>query len=471
LAVALLGASLGATAADLQGCRLPRIAQEVRCGQVEVAENPRAPDGRRLRIQFAVVPALAKNKAPDPLFVLAGGPGQSARQVAGAMLPVLARVNARHDLVFVDQRGTGGSHPLTCPQPKVEPLASSLDPRRQLEALRACVAALPADTRHYATWLAARDFDAVREALGAAQINLWGASYGSRLALEYLRQFPQRVRSVVLDGVAPPDMALPASFAVDAEASLSALLAACERDTACRARHPRLAQRLDGLFGRLTQAPLPITVAHPLTGEPQAFALTRDMLAAALRVPLYAPTLAALLPHAIERAAQQDFAPLLALPVAAAADEAARVAIVQHYAVICAEDLPRIDAAARRAAAATRFGTTLLQQYEAACARVPHGPAPPEFYALSGAAVPVLLLSGALDPVTPPRHGERVARALANARHLVAPHLAHGISAHGCGPELIARFVRQAHFDGIDGACLQRLPAPPFFVPPALADR
>jgi pimeloyl-ACP methyl ester carboxylesterase len=140
-----------------------------------------------------------------------------------------------------------------------------------------------------------------------------------------------------------------------------------------------------------------------------------------------------------------------------------------HFAVICAEDMPRVDTAAVAAAAATRLGTGVLDMYRRICRDMPVRPAPAGFYGVPASKVPVLLLSGGADPATPPRHAETVARALPNARHLVAPHLGHGVSMQGCGPELVQRFVRQATFDGIDGGCLERLPAPPFFQPPRLA--
>lgn len=467
LALTLALGTAGAAAVELTPCRLPGLAQEVRCGRIEVAEDPQAPDGRRLQVHFAVVPAIAKNKAPDPLFVLAGGPGQSAQRIAALVMPVFARVNTRRDIVFVDQRGTGRSNPLVCPEQNQAPrLAAAFDTRLQIDSLVTCLRKLDADTRHYATWIATRDLDAVRAALGAERLNLWGASYGTRAALDYLRQFPQRVRTAVLDGVAPPDMALPVSFAADSETALAAVLAACARDAGCRARHPRLDAQVDALFARFGSAAVTVTIAHPLTGEPEAVPLTRAALASALRLPLYVPMLAALLPHAIERAAQEDFAPLAAMLTAATGNEAMQLALGMHFAVICAEDMPRIDAAARRAAAATRFGTAFLELYEYACAQVPHAPAPAAFYELPRANAPVLILSGGADPATPPRLGARVAQALGQALHLVAPHLGHGVSTQGCAPELIARFVRQGGFDGIDGGCLERLPAPPFFRAP-----
>lgn len=456
-----------AQSAALEPCRLQGIEREVRCGRVEVAEDPDAPAGRRIAIHFAVVPALARNKAPDPVFVLAGGPGQAASRVAAQVQPVFAPLNARRDIVYVDQRGTGKSNPLACPPPGRTPtLAETVDQLRAAERLADCLRKLDADPRQYATWIAVRDLDAVRAALGAERINLWGGSYGTRAALEYLRQFPQRVRAVVLDGVAPADMALPASFAVDAEAALRRLLAHCTRDADCGARYPRLAADIDGLLARVASG-LQIAVAHPLTGRTESLRLDRAAVAGLLRAPLYAPPLAAVLPHALAEAARGEFAPLVAVSTSLAARVAENFAEVMHFAVICAEDLPRIDAAALARARATRFGTTFVELYRNACRDVPVRAVPAAFYEIPAADVPVLILSGGADPATPPRHGQAVARRLPRALHLVAPNLGHGVSAQGCAPELIARFVRQAGFDGIDGGCLERLPAPLFFRPPA----
>lgn len=467
LTAALVGLTAPAAAAELTPCRLKGVPREARCGQIEVPENAAAPTGRKLAIHFAVVPALAKNKAPDPVFVLAGGPGQAAMGVAGQMQPVLAKLNARRDIVYVDQRGTGRSNALACEtSDRLVPLAEALDNQRALAKLAGCVAKLPADTRHYATWIAMRDLDAVRAALGADQINLWGASYGTRAALDYLRQFPQHVRSVVLDGVAPPDMVLPASFAVDADAALTRLLEQCERDPRCKARTPNLAADIDRLLAAAATGAT-VDVTDPLTGKRKTARLDRLLATNLLRAPLYAPPLAAVLPQAVAAAGRGDYAPLATLSLALSGAVARNFAEVMHVAVVCAEDLPRLTAEQVEAARRSRFGTESVDFYRAACAVVPSQPAPAEFYAVPKADVPVLLLSGGADPATPPRHAERVAKALPRALHLVAPNVGHGVTAHGCAPDLIARFVRQASFEGIDGACLAKLPAPPIFAPPS----
>jgi pimeloyl-ACP methyl ester carboxylesterase len=446
---------------QLQPCRIPGVEREVFCGSVSMPEDPDTAAGRTLEIRFAVVPAIARNKQPDPVFVLAGGPGQAATRVARQMMPVLSAVNARRDIVFVDQRGTGGSNALECEVDETS-LASALEPSAQIARLAGCLQTLPADLRQYATWIAVRDFDAVRTALGVTTINLWGGSYGTRAALEYLRQFPQHVRSVVLDGVAPPDMVLPASFAPDSDAALTALAAACEADSRCRERYPQFDERIGRLLAAAERG-IELRMPHPLTGIVENLRLDRRTVASLLRVPMYSPSLAAVLPYALAEAGHGDYTALVALSAAVAGTLNENFAIGMHFAVTCAEDMPRVDDAATTRAAGTRFGTAFIEMYRQACRNVPTRTVPPEFYAVPASQAPVLVLSGGLDPATPPRHGESIVARLGNARHLVAPNLGHGISAHGCAPTLIADFLRDASFARLDDACLARIPAPAFF--------
>lgn len=467
LAMLLSSAGLNAEAA-LQPCRLKGIEREVQCGSLARPEDPDHADGRSIEIHFALLPALARTQPLEPVYVFAGGPGQSARAVAAQLQPLFARLNARRDIVFMDQRGTGASNPLACErQAATQELAATFDAQRNSQRLRECLHRLGAahDLRQYATWIAVDDVDAVRAALGHERINLWGASYGTRAALEYLRRFAPHVRSVVLDGVAPPDMALPASFAVDAQASLDGRIAACANDADCRSRYPQLAASIDRLLLQI-DAGIDTEVAHPLTGRRERLRIDRAALAALLRLPLYAPALAALLPYAIAEASSGNFAPLLAAASSLGTRVAEDFSEGMHFAVVCAEDMPRVDSASRNAAAATRVAAGFFEIYQQACAQVPTRPVPAEFYEVPASAVPVLILSGGADPATPPRHGEAVAKRLGKATHVIAPNLGHGVSMHGCAPELVTGFIRRADSAGLDFDCLRKLPAPRFFAPP-----
>jgi pimeloyl-ACP methyl ester carboxylesterase len=452
------------TRADgLQACRLNGVEREILCGVVTMPENPDAPTGGTIDVHFAVVPAVARNARPDPIFVLAGGPGQAAGGVIAQMMPVFTELNARREIVFVDQRGTGRSNALECRDDDAS-LATTLDPSQHLDGLKQCLAELHGDLRQYATWIAVGDYDAVRRKLGADRINLWGGSYGTRVALEYLRQYPQRVRTVVLDGVAPSDMVLPAAFAVDADAALAALVSACTADARCHERFPDFEARIETLLARAHQG-FDVVVTHPLTGKAQPLHVDSRLLASLLRIPLYVPSLSSLLPYALASAGGGDFSALVALSAAVNGSALENFALGMHFAVVCAEDLPRIGAKERAEMARTRFGNTFADVYAEVCKAVPTRPVPEAFYRIPRAEVPVLILSGGFDPATPPRHGAAVAARLGKARHIVSPHLGHGLSAQACAPRLITRFIRTASFEELDTGCLEKLPVATFFEP------
>jgi pimeloyl-ACP methyl ester carboxylesterase len=461
-------AAQGATAA-LAPCRLQGVEHEALCGSLARPLDPAQTDGVRIELHFAVLPALARNKKPDPVFFLAGGPGQSAIGLAGPLSRMLARFGQRRDIVLVDQRGTGRSAPLDCDDEAATlPLRELADPQRRLARARACLKTLQAlphgDLRHYTTTLAMADLDAVRQALGAERINLVAASYGTRAALEYMRLYPQRVRRVVLDGAAPADMALPEASATDAQAAFDALVQACVQEPACQARHPELRQNWQALLATL---PRPASVAHPLTGRSEELLLTRDMLLAMVRTALYSPATASALPAALDEAAAGRFGPLVGLSSALGpARGGGSLAQGMHFSVVCAEDLPRSDSPPPLTA---DFGQGLAPLYREICAFWPRGEVPAAFRQVPPAPVPTLLLSGGIDPATPPRHAERVARALgAKARHEVVPNAGHGLLALPCVREAVFRFVDaagDAEASRLAVDCARGLPRPPAFVP------
>lgn len=452
----------------LTPCRLPGVEHGAWCGVVKRPLDPSAPGGVHIDVHFAVLPALARNRKPDPVLFFAGGPGQSAIELGGTVAQLLARLAYRRDIVLIDQRGTGRSAPLHCAEvPATAPLAPGIEPDAQLSRLQSCLGQLKTlehgDLRHYTTTLAMQDAEAVRLALGAAQLNLVGGSYGTRAALEYLRQFPRAVRRVVIDGVAPPDMGLPAAMSTDNQAAFDAMLAACRSQKACAQRYPTLAQDWQALLATL---PRVVTVSHPFTGALERVTLTREGLLTLVRVPLYAPALAAALPQALDEAAHDRFAPLLGL-AAALGGGASRLSEGMHYSVVCSEDLPSLDRAVD--APGRDFGSTVAAQYRRVCADWPRGAVPPAFYRIPPAPAATLVLSGGADPATPARHGERVARALgALARHVVVPEAGHGVMGLPCMRDVLFRFV-DAESDeralAVDAGCALGIPRPPVFAP------
>jgi pimeloyl-ACP methyl ester carboxylesterase len=415
---------------------------------------------------------MARRKFADPVFLLAGGPGQSAVAVAAPTMALFARLNNRRDIVFVDQRGTGGSAPLQCREPEHETLAEQSDSERQVRLAMQCKAQLlklpyvrsEDDLRYFTTSIAVQDLDAVRRALGADRVDLVGASYGTRVALEYQRQFPRAVRRSVLDGVAPPDLAMPASFSRDNQAALDALFAACEAEPACARDHPELRAHFESLLASL---PRTVKAVHPLTGRSEEFVLGRDMVLGAVRNALYAPQIAAALPEAIDAAKRGDVAGIVGLHATFSARKSTRIAEGMHLSVVCAEDVPRVGESGD--APGVDFGAAFARFYGQMCAEWPRGDVPPAFYSIATSATPVLVLSGGLDPATPPRHGERVTRALGPmARHVVVANAGHGVLGIGCMRDVVYRFI-DATSDSdalaVDAGCAANVPRPPAFRP------
>ena len=464
VAFALLAGAAASRAASLplHACRLAGLEHDAQCGMLKRPLDPARPDGTQIDLHVVVIPALARQKLPDPIFFFAGGPGQSAIELAGVIEHLTSRLGARRDLVLIDQRGTGHSAPLKCDEPAAEEsLARALDRSRAIAALDECRVALQklpwGDLRFYTTTIAMADTDAVREALGADRINLLGVSYGTRASLEYLRAYPTHVRRVMIDGVAPPDMVLPDTDDVDADAALAALFRDCATEKACAQAHPALAQTWQGL---LASMPKPATFVGPMTGETRHVTMTREALRNLVRPGLYSPTLGAMLPYAIDQAAAGHFEPLMAF-----AASGIDLAEGEHFSVICAEDVPRMAPAAGPGSDDGARGL-----YRAACANWPRGDVPAAFYTIPRSAAPVLLLSGGIDPVTPPRHAERVAKALgANARSVVVANNGHNVTGIACMRDAVFHFINaatDAEAQAVDTSCAAKVPRPLAFQPP-----
>jgi pimeloyl-ACP methyl ester carboxylesterase len=483
-------------------CRLRGVSHDAQCGVVQRPLDPSKPDGVQIDVHYAVLPALARNKKPDPVFLFAGGPGQSAIDLSAVALGALQRFTNRRDIVLVDQRGTGRSAPLMCePSDPWQPLARQADVEQHIRDALRCRESLQklphGDLRQYTTTIAMADVDAVREALGAAQINAVGGSYGTRAVLEYMRLFPRRVRSAVIDGVAPPDMVLPVSSLSDSQAALDAAFLACATDTRCEAQFPNLQVRWRAWMATLPQR---ITVTHPARGQAETFTLTRDSVLNAMRGPLYAPSSAAALPMAAHAAVQGRLEPLMALAGSGSPRRAGAIALGMHFSVVCAEDAPRMAQSAD--APGQDFGASFLRMHEAVCAGWPRGHVPPAFYTVMPTQVPTLVLSGGLDPVTPPRHGARVSQLLGPAAvHVVVPNAGHGLMGLACLRDQLYRFVDEADKPGrvapavaassatsggatsggampssatassngasLDLGCATAIPRPPNFLPPS----
>lgn len=436
------------------------------CARFEVPENPDDPAGRKISLHVGLIKAHDAEPEADPVFFLAGGPGQSAIEAYPMIAPGFSRILEKRHVILVDQRGTGDSNPLKCEGAEGESSFAADSPAADAQTafVNDCLATLRerADPRYYTTTVAIGDLDRVRAAIGAEQINLIGGSYGTRVAQRYLHTYPDRVRSVVLDGVVPPDLILGNEHARNLETAVEGIFERCRKDSACQQAFGDPAEDFAHLRAELTARPIQVEFNDPKSGEPTTQELKLDDVAGVLRMFAYAPETAALLPLALHEAANGHAAALLAQSRLVSGDLGEQIMHAMQLSVICSEDAQGFRA--RPEDEATIMGNEFINVMLTQCAAWPKGARPDDFHTAAASAVPALLLSGEFDPVTPPRYGEATVQHFSKGRHLIAPGRGHGLLVAGCIPRLLADFVEGLEASKLEAKCLDDLAAIPAFV-------
>ena len=436
------------------------------CGVLRVPENRDQPAGRQISLYVARVPAINRRKRPDPLFVLAGGPGMAATTFYTTVAPAFERIRRDRDIVLLDQRGTGRSNSLSC-ELSDDLMAQETDAEIVAEAGR-CLkqTSVHADVAYYTTSVAVRDLDEARAALGYAQINLYGGSYGTRVAQHYVRRYPTHTRSVVLDGVVPPTLVLGPAVALDAERALLSILSRCAADAECRARFGDPTADYRSLSARMRARPVPITLDDPTTGESSRLELSMLHLATVLRLATYTPQEAALLPLILHRANERgDFKPLAAQYLLVSRSLGDVLSYGMHNSVVCAEDVPFYGEIAidRQRLEQTYLGTAAVDGLRDICQVWPRGPIDADFHKPLHTAVPALLLSGSDDPATPAANGELASRGFKNGLHVTLQGFGHGQLVAPCVDRVMASFIDGASVHGLDVSCTTLDKPTPFF--------
>jgi pimeloyl-ACP methyl ester carboxylesterase len=437
------------------------------CADFPVPENRADPHSRTIKLKLAVLRSSAQVASGDMLAFLAGGPGQAATDSAGLVASVLKPLLAHRHVVLLDQRGTGGSNALGCKESAetVTPVDDSTFDANKLRAAAAdCLRQLAgrADPRYYTTTIAAQDLEDVRKALGSPPLDLVGVSYGTRMAQQYLRRFPDAVRSVVLDSAVPNSLALGEDFARNLDDALKAQFARCTAEPACKKQFGDPDQTLYQLRDALRANPHEVSFRDPQSYQTVKRMLDEDSLASVVRMFAYTPATAALLPLSIDAAAHGDVGPLLGQAKLLSGELSELMGSGMQYSVICSEDADLLTV--RPQDAQTILGTRMVDALKAVCTVWPKGTRPADFHQPLKTDKPMLLLAGQYDPVTPPRYAEEVAKGLPNARVLVLKGQAHSVMAAGCAPQLIQHFVEKLDPKTLDASCLDRLQPTPIFI-------
>ena len=296
----------------LENCHLGEIRSQVKCGKLEVPENYQKPDGDKISVNFAVLPAIDNSEYKAPLMFLAGGPGQAATELATLLERTFREVRKTRDIILVDQRGTGESHPLSCEFEDEQSVYSSIIKDFKASDVTDCISQFKGDLSQFNSENAIRDFDAVRSALGHEKINVYGGSYGTRASLVYMRMFPESLESVVLDGVGPIEVPI-GLFGQSVARAFDSLVENCKNSDSCNAAFPNLVEEFQQVKTRLAKAPVVLDIQHPRLGTPIKFVLDEDKFTSNLRMQLYSTRGRSLVPLVINQAYLGNYQPLIGL--------------------------------------------------------------------------------------------------------------------------------------------------------------
>ncbi|WP_018015704.1 alpha/beta fold hydrolase [Teredinibacter turnerae] len=438
--------------------------QTMDCGYLVVPENPAAPAGRQLTLFVGRLPAIAREAQPDPLLVIDGGPGSAASETFIMPGRGLEKIRQDREMYIVDQRGTGKSGRLDCDVDEEQMLEDELN---LAKLTRQCLAQLDADPRFYTTTIAVNDLELVRRALAFEQWNIYGVSYGTRVAQEYLREFPGSIRTTVLDGVLPPQITLMPRIALESQRALEQLITRCANNRDCSTRFGGLEAGIASLFSALEKRPITVVVDPFVSAEDGTYTLGKDELTMLVRLSLYNSATLAILPLTLHEAyANNDFLPLARSAKKLLGKLENTFANAMHNSVMCSEDFVGFDPASLENLHLenTYIGADQVRDFMTLCELWPTGAVGPNFKEPVMSDVPVLLISGSVDPITPPEYAVLAAKNLTQSHQIVVEEFGHGVAAIGCMPRLMAQFVQRASAAGLDEQCLNVLKPDPFFI-------
>ncbi len=448
----------------LTPCEIPGAEPDkkdsVLCGKFEVFEDRVRKAGRKIALNIVVYPATGPDKVPDPVFYIPGGPGSSATEDAPYVAQDLSKLRPSRDLVFVDQRGTGGSNPLNCELFDPKNIHSYLGHWNPPAAVKACRTQLEkvADLKLYVTSIAMDDLDDVRRALGYGKINLSGSSYGTRAVMTYVKQHESSVRSVLLHGVSPVDQFMPRDFPQHAQRALDGVLDECLANTDCRKAFPDVKKNERAVLAALKNGPVDVDVT--VDGKDLKVKLSRDLAAEAIRYMLYQSGGASRIPLVLNEASKGNFKPLAESAILYRRLIVATGATGLYLSVTCSEDLPFVKASEGLNAEDTFLGSYRLRQQREACAEWRRGELRENYAELTRSNIPALIYSGQWDPVTPPEYGDRISKHLPNSLHLVIPSGGHGfggLDGLNCLDGLTTRFIERGSARELDVACVRSI--------------
>jgi pimeloyl-ACP methyl ester carboxylesterase len=463
---------------DFKRCELGTglMRMKAGCATIQVPENyaqdAAGSNTKRIDLHVALLSSRAKKPLPDPVVFLAGGPGQAGSDSVAQIRSAFEQILKTRHVIVVDQRGTGKSGKLACKfdEEAQQTLEESQDQAQIASYMRSaaqqCRSQLEArpgkpDLSQYTTGNAVEDLETLRKALAAPQLNVLGISYGTRLAQQFAKRYPNSTRSLILDGLAPNDLALGAEHARVLDEALSKILARCTADKACKARFGDSEENLRALRSAWI-SPSELAIVNPRTGQSLDASLSRSSLQGVARMYAYSSEFAAMLPLLLHEALNGRPQALLAQSHMVGEDLSESISYGMQLSVVCAEDADRF--VADPADKDRLMGDLFAMVYSAQCTEWPKGQRAADFTEPLRGNVPTLLVSGEFDPVTPASYGDRVLKNLSNAIHIVVAKQGHVNVTRGCLPKLTNTFLQTLEPKKLDQSCVKKILPAPFFL-------
>ncbi len=469
LLIAVIGLSPNSFAEDiseqkltLASCHVKGIRQQVQCGTLAVPENYTKPDGVKIDINIVVLPAIDSSKENLPFMFLAGGPGQAATELAGQIYRGFNEIRKTRDLILIDQRGTGKSHPLQCEDSLELDPYTSIPENISVSDVEQCLSLFTSDLSQYNSENSIRDFDAVRAALGHKQVHIYGGSYGTRAGLVYMRMFPESLKSVVLDSVGPIEVPI-GLFGQSADQSFTKLLENCQNEQSCSTQYPDLTKEFATIKQRLSKAPVTVEIDHPRLGTHTSFTISTIKFLSTIQMQLYSMETRTLVPLLIHQAYLGNYKPLAGLIAQGEGGMGIYVGLL--YNIVCNEDYPKISTEMKAQDADNNFAKGMsLDMIGLVCSTWPKYQPSADFYQTVKADIPTLIMSGELDPVTPASNGDKSHAHLPNSHHIISKNNAHIVASTPCGINIVNEFLEKQTPKELDESCLAEIPDESFMV-------
>ena len=455
-----------ASSPKLAPCHVDGVKEELRCGVYNVFENRRTRKGRMLPLKIILIPARHPHPERGPIFYLAGGPGETATELADYVIQ--SGDTEEHDVVLVDERGTGDGHRLDCPSPGSDDnLGGYLNGPFDPATARTCRDELQKkyDLSQYTTAAFVEDLDEVRCAMSYDKINLNGGSFGTYAAQMYMRRYPEHVRSAYLNSLVPLSNRVPLYHARESQRALDQLFNECEQDAACHSAYPRLRDDFASVLNKIRKGPVATWVRHPMSEARTRIELTERGFADAVRVMMYRSPSAREVPILVTQALAGDFSPFAEAAVRASRGIYSGARMGLHYAITCNEFVNRIrPEEVEPATRGSYLGSWRVKDQMAACSNWTKTELPDNYFEPFRSEVPAVLISGETDPASPPNWGEEVRSFMPNAIHLVVPAGGH-TPENGCTRSIRGALFRTGTTKGLDSGCMAEMRPPPFKLP------